>query len=98
MYCKFEREKNGLVPPGCASVHVSGQVRARVRKTQRRQRCPSDHGDVVITYGRYVGRFKNAVPGRTEFTVWYQRVYANRGGRWQYLSHRTVDGPVYKEQ
>jgi len=56
------------------------------------------HGDVVITYGRYVGRFKNAVPGRTEFTVWYQRVYANRGGRWQYLSHRTVDGPVYKEQ
>ncbi len=46
------------------------------------------HGDVVITYGRYVGRFKNAAPGRRQFTVWYQRVYAKRNGRWQYLSHR----------
>lgn len=53
------------------------------------------HGDVVITYGRYVARFKNAAPGRRQFTVWYQRVYANRDGRWQYLSHRTVHGPVY---
>ena len=54
------------------------------------------HGDVVITYGRYVGRFKNAAPGRRLFTVWYQRVYAKRNGRWQYLSHRTVDGPKYE--
>ncbi len=53
------------------------------------------HGDVVVTYGRYVGRFKNAAPGRRQFTVWYQRVYAKRDGKWQYLSHRTVDGPVY---
>jgi hypothetical protein len=55
------------------------------------------HGDVVITYGRYVGRFKNAAPGRRVFTVWYQRVYAKRDGRWQYLSHRTVDGPIYEK-
>ena len=55
------------------------------------------HGDVVITYGRYVGRFKNAAPGRRQFTVWYQRVYAKRDGRWQYLSHRTVDGPIYEK-
>ena len=55
------------------------------------------HGDVVITYGRYVGRFKSGTPGRTQFTVWYQRVYAKRGGRWQYLSHRTVDGPKYEK-
>ena len=54
------------------------------------------HGDVVITYGRYVARFKNGVPGRTQFTVWYQRVYAQRNGKWQYLSHRTVDGPTYE--
>ena len=53
------------------------------------------HGDVVITYGRYVGRFKSAAPGRRQFTVWYQRVYARRDGKWQYLSHRTVDGPNY---
>ncbi len=53
------------------------------------------HGDIVITYGRYVGRFKDAAPGRRTFTVWYERVYAKRNGKWQYLSHRTVDGPVY---
>ncbi len=55
------------------------------------------HGDVVITYGRYVGRFKDAAPGRRTFTVWYERVYAKRDGRWQYLSHRTVDGPAYEK-
>ena len=55
------------------------------------------HGDVVITYGRYVGRFKAAAPGRRQFTVWYERVYAKRDGKWQYLSHRTVDGPTYEK-
>jgi hypothetical protein len=55
------------------------------------------HGDIVITYGRYVGRFKDAAPGRRTFTVWYERVYARRNGKWQYLSHRTVDGPVYEK-
>ena len=55
------------------------------------------HGDVVITYGRYVGRFKEAPPGRRQFTVWYERVFAKRNGKWQYLSHRTVDGPVYEK-
>jgi len=55
------------------------------------------HGDIVITYGRYVGRFKEAPPGRRQFTVWYERVFAKRDGKWQYLSHRTVDGPVYEK-
>jgi hypothetical protein len=55
------------------------------------------HGDIVITYGRYVGRFKEAAPGRRTFTVWYERVYAKRNGKWQYLSHRTVDGPIYEK-
>jgi Domain of unknown function (DUF4440) len=55
------------------------------------------HGDVVITYGRYVARFKDAAPGRRQFTVWFERVYAFRDGRWQYLSHRTVDGPTYEK-
>jgi hypothetical protein len=54
------------------------------------------HGDVVITYGRYVARYKNAAPGRRQFTVWYERVYARRDGRWQILSHRTVNGPNYE--
>ena len=55
------------------------------------------HGDVVITYGRYVARFKEAAPGRRQFTVWYERVYARRDGRWQCLSHLTVDGPTYEK-
>jgi hypothetical protein len=56
------------------------------------------HGDIVITYGRYVARFKNAELGRRQFTVWFERVYAKRDGRWQYLSHRTVHGPIYDAQ
>jgi Domain of unknown function (DUF4440) len=54
------------------------------------------HGDIAITYGRYVADFKNAAPDRTHFTVWFERVYAKRNGRWQYLSHRTVHGPIYE--
>jgi hypothetical protein len=53
------------------------------------------HGDIAITYGRYVADFKNAAPDRTHFEVWFERVYAKRGGQWQYLSHRTVHGPTY---
>ena len=30
------------------------------------------------------------------FSFWYVRVYAQRDGEWQYLSHRTVHGPSYE--
>lgn len=53
------------------------------------------HGDVAITYGRYVAKNRSGTAGRTQFTVWFERVYAYRDGRWQYLSHRTVNGPTY---
>jgi ketosteroid isomerase-like protein len=53
------------------------------------------HGDIAITYGRYRARNKSGDPKRREFTVWFERVYAQRDGRWQYLSHRTVHGPTY---
>jgi ketosteroid isomerase-like protein len=53
------------------------------------------HGDVAITYGRYVARMKAGDPERQQFDLWFERVYARRGGRWQYLSHRTVDGPHF---
>jgi hypothetical protein len=29
------------------------------------------------------------------FSVWFQRVYAKRDGKWTYLSHRTVHGPTF---
>jgi hypothetical protein len=53
------------------------------------------HGDVVITYGHYVGNIPSSPPGRRWFSVWYEKVYAKRDGRWVYLSHRTVDGAHY---
>jgi hypothetical protein len=53
------------------------------------------HGDIAITYGRYVGHIPSSAPARRWFFVWYEKVYAQRGGRWVYLSHRTVDGAHY---
>jgi hypothetical protein len=53
------------------------------------------HGDVAITYGRYVGNIPSSPEGRRWFSVWYEKVYARRDGRWLYLSHRTVDGAHY---
>ncbi len=53
------------------------------------------HGDVAITYGRYIGHIPSSPPERRWFYVWYEKVYAKRDGRWVYLSHRTVDGAHY---
>jgi hypothetical protein len=53
------------------------------------------HGDVAITYGRYIGNIPGSGEGRTWFAVWYEKIYAKRDGRWMYLSHRTVHGATY---
>jgi hypothetical protein len=42
------------------------------------------HGDIVITYGRYV--------------IWFERVYAKRNGKWQLLSHRTGKVHLFRRQ
>ena len=55
------------------------------------------HGDVAITMGRVRARSGAADNPPRAFSFWYVRVYAHRDGRWQYLSHRTVHGPVYEE-
>jgi hypothetical protein len=54
------------------------------------------HGDIAITYGRYRARYRAGNPEQRPFTVWFERVYARRDGQWQFLSHRTVHGPVYE--
>ena len=54
------------------------------------------HADVAITCGRYRARFKAGNPEQRQFTVWFERVYARRNGSWQFLSHRTVNGPTYE--
>ena len=55
------------------------------------------HGDLVITYGRYVSLYmpqgRNAAPGQLN-SIWFERVYAKRNGQRQFLSHRTVHGPT----
>ena len=53
------------------------------------------HGDIAITYGRYVAQNRTAAPGQAWFSVWFERVYEKRDGHWLYLSHRTVHGPTY---
>ena len=54
------------------------------------------HGDVAITYGRYLAHTTGGDdPTRRWFSVWFERVYAKREGKWIYLSHRTVHGPTF---
>lgn len=53
------------------------------------------HGDIAITYGRYVAQNRTGDPTRSWFSVWFERVYAKRDGHWLYVSHRTVHGPTY---
>jgi hypothetical protein len=53
------------------------------------------HGDVAITYGRYLAHVPGSAAERAWFAVWFERVFAKRDGRWIYLSHRTVHGPTY---
>ena len=53
------------------------------------------HGDVAITYGRYVSNMRGVAADRAWFSVWYEKVYARRNGQWIYLSHRTVHGATY---
>lgn len=53
------------------------------------------HGDIAITYGRYVAQNRTGPPDQSWFSVWFERVYEKRGGKWLFVSHRTVHGPTY---
>ena len=53
------------------------------------------HGDIAITYGRYVASMRDTPPERVWFSVWFEKVYTKRNGQWMYLSHRTVRGANY---
>jgi uncharacterized protein DUF4440 len=54
------------------------------------------HGDIATTYGRYKMHQKSSRTGE-ETSVWFERVYAKQNGRWMYLSHRTVHGPLNED-
>ena len=56
------------------------------------------HPDLAICYGRYlsvVGKPAGSnAPGKIT-SIWFERVFRKRpDGRWAYLSHRTVHGPI----
>ena len=63
------------------------------------------HGDIAITYGRYIAHTTSGTqsqpvdrivaPDKRWFSVWFERVYEKRDGKWIYLSHRTVHGPTF---
>jgi hypothetical protein len=54
------------------------------------------HGDIALTYGRYKMR-QTSSPNAPDTSVWFERVYAKRNGRWMYVSHRTVHGPLRED-
>jgi hypothetical protein len=57
------------------------------------------HGDIALTIGRYryLPTSSSPTPTTSHLYVWFERVYAKRNGAWQFLSHRTVRGPVRED-
>ena len=57
------------------------------------------HGEVALTVGRYLylPRTNSPAPATSHLYVWFERAYARRNGEWQFLSHRTVKGPVRED-
>jgi len=53
------------------------------------------HGDIAITYGRYIAQNRIGKLDPSWFSVWFERVYEKRDGHWLFVSHRTVHGPTY---
>ncbi len=56
------------------------------------------HGDLAICYGRYLSVISKPAgsnaPGKI-ISIWFERIFRKRpDGRWVYLSHRTVHGPI----
>ncbi len=57
------------------------------------------HGDVAITYGRYLykPRSNSPNPSPGHLYVWFERVYVKHTGQWQHVSHRTVRGTLRED-
>jgi hypothetical protein len=71
---------------GCSSMELFPQT------TNTQYSGFQSYDDVSKAYDRIV---PGSTPNEAWFSVWYERVYAKRDGRWIYLSHRTVHGPTY---
>jgi hypothetical protein len=55
------------------------------------------HGDFALTIGRYKYLPRSTRPTTSHLYVWFERAYAKHNGEWQFLSHRTVKGPVRED-
>ena len=55
------------------------------------------HGDFALTIGRYRYLPRSTRPTTSHSYVWFERAYARHNGEWQFLSHRTVKGPVSED-
>ena len=63
---------------------------ARYRSREHEQLEVEIHGDVAVTYGELlIDRFMRGID--SQFRARYVRVYVQRTGRWQLISHRTVE-------
>ena len=52
------------------------------------------HGDIAITYGRYIAQNRTGGPDKSWFSVWFERVYRKKtGSGFIYLS--PIHGPTY---
>ena len=52
-----------------------------VRPCAHEQQVGPQH--VLLTATGFVARMKGGAPERQQFDLWFERVYANRDGRWQ---------------
>jgi hypothetical protein len=62
--------------------------------TDEKQQRIEMHGNVAVTYGRYLATLRGWDPNTAWFSCWYERVFEKRDGKWIYLSHRTVHDPA----
>lgn len=56
------------------------------------------HGDLALTFGRYIATLAGSAarnPEKQWFSVWFERVWQKRDGKWMFLSYRTVHGATY---
>ena len=66
----------------------TGGMRSKTRDVADQQ--IEMHGDVALVTGRVHVTRDHPDPKRADYTIWYVRIYACRGGSWQILSNRTT--------
>lgn len=56
------------------------------------------HATTAIVYGKYVANIPASAtrPANMAWlSCWFEHLYEKQNGRWMYVSHRTISGPVY---